>query len=117
MVTVAALVGFAPAAAAHVAVDSASPNGDGTTTVTLVWDHSCSPGTPTTGVTVSAGPGVEFTGAASDLAGWSASVDPTTVALRGPAVPTGEKAAITVTARITANPGHDCPVSLRAALR
>jgi uncharacterized protein YcnI len=104
-VTIAALIGFAPAAAAHVAVDSADPNGDGTTTVTLVWDHSCTPGTPTTGVTVSAGSGVEFTGGASDLAGWSASVDPATVAFNGPAVPTGQKAAVTVTARITANPG------------
>lgn len=101
----AALIGLAPAAAAHVAVDSASPNGDGTTTVTLVWDHSCSPDTPTTGVTVSAGTGVEFTGAGTDLVGWSASVDPSTVAFSGPAVPTGEKAAITVTARITAVPG------------
>lgn len=104
-VTVAALIGLAPAAAAHVAVDSAAPNGDGTTTVTLVWDHSCSPDDATTGVTVSAGPGVEFTGGASDLAGWSATVDPATVVFAGPAVPTGQKAAVTVTARITAAPG------------
>lgn len=102
---VAALIWFAPAAAAHVAVDSASPNGDGTTTVTLVWDHSCTPETSTSGVTVSAGPGVEFTGAASDLPGWSATVDPSTVAFSGPGVATGERAAVTVTARITADPG------------
>lgn len=83
---VAALIWLAPAAAAHVAVDSASPNGDGTTTVTLVWDHSCTPETSTSGVTVSAGPGVEFTGATSDLPGWSATVDPSTVAFSGPGV-------------------------------
>lgn len=104
-VTVAALLGLAPAAAAHVAVDSAAPNGDGTTTISLVWDHSCSPDDATTGVTVSAGPGVEFTSGASDLVGWSATVDPSTVAFSGPAVPTGQKAAVTVTARITATPG------------
>lgn len=101
----AVLIALAPAAAAHVAVDSAGPNGDGTTTVTLVWDHSCTPDSSTTGVTVSAGPGVEFTGANSDLAGWSASVDPTTIRFAGPAVPTGQRAAVTVTARITADPG------------
>lgn len=101
----AAMVALAPAAVAHVAVDSASPNGNGTTTVTLVWDHSCTPETPTTGVTVSAGPGVEFTGAANDLAGWSASVDPSTVSFTGPPVPTGQRAEVTVTARITADPG------------
>lgn len=101
----AALIGFVPAAAAHVAVDSAAPTGDGTTAVTLVWDHSCDRDDATTGVTVSAGPGVEFTGAATDLAGWSATVDPATVVFAGPAVPTGQRAAVTVTARITAAPG------------
>ena len=100
-----ASVALAPAAAAHVAVDSAAPNGDGTTTVTLVWDHSCTPDTSTTGVTVSAGQGVEFTGAASDLAGWSATVDPSTVSFAGPAIRTGQQAEVTVTARLTADPG------------
>ena len=102
---VVALIGLAPMAAAHVAVDSAAPNGDGTTTVTLAWDHSCNPDDATTGVTISAGPGVEFTGGASDLAGWTAAVDPATVVFAGPAVPTGQRAAVTVTARITAAPG------------
>lgn len=102
---VAVLIGLAPAAAAHVAVDSAAPNGDGTTTVSLVWDHGCGVDDATTGVTVSAGPGVEFTGGASDQPGWSATVDPATVAFAGPAIPTGQRAAVTVTARITAAPG------------
>jgi len=102
---VTALVGPAPAAAAHVAVDSASPNGDGTSTVTLVWDHGCTAGAATTGVTVSAGDGVEFTGAGTDLAGWSADVDPTTVTFGGPGIPTGQRSSVTVDARITAAPG------------
>lgn len=96
---------LAPAAAAHVAVDSATPNGDGTSTVTLVWDHSCTPDAATTGVTVSAGSGVEFTGASTDVAGWTATVEPSTVAFSGAGVPTGQRAAVRVTARITAAPG------------
>jgi uncharacterized protein YcnI len=101
----AALIGFAPAAAAHVAVDSATPNGDGTTTVTLVWNHSCTPGTATTGVQLTAGDGVEFTGASTGLAGWTSTAGPAQVTFTGPAVPTGQQAAVSVTARITAAPG------------
>ncbi|MFN8199277.1 MAG: DUF1775 domain-containing protein [Nakamurella multipartita] len=99
------LLALAPAAAAHVAVDSATPNGDGTSTVTLVWNHSCTPDSATTGVSVSAGPGVEFTGAITDVAGWSATVAPSTIEFSGPGVPTGQQAAVRVTARITADPG------------
>lgn len=100
-----ALIALAPAAAAHVAVDSAAPAGDGTSTVTLVWDHSCTPETGTTEITVSAGPGVEFIGGTTDLAGWSATVDASTATFGGPAVPTAQRAAVAVTARITATPG------------
>ncbi len=100
-----ALIALAPAAAAHVAVDSAAPAGDGTSTVTLVWDHSCTPETGTTGITVSAGPGVEFIGGTTDLAGWWATVDASTATFGGPAVPTAQRAAVAVTARITATPG------------
>jgi uncharacterized protein YcnI len=101
----AALIGFAPAASAHVAVDSAAPNGDGTTTITLVWDHSCAPDTDTTGVDVTPGVGVEFTGASTDLAGWSATVDRDRIGFSGPGIPTGQPARVAVTARITATPG------------
>ncbi len=102
---VAALLGTAPAAAAHVAVDSATPNGDGTTAVTLTWNHSCTPDSSTTGVRVDAGDGVQFTGAGTDLDGWSSTVEAGTVTFTGPPVPTGQQATVTVTARITATPG------------
>lgn len=101
----AALIGWAPVAAAHVAVDSARPNGDGTTTVTLSWDHSCTPDTATTGVDVTAGPGVTFTGGATGIAGWAASVEPGAVTFGGPGVPTGEKVSVDVVARIEGAPG------------
>ncbi len=99
------LIGPAPAAAAHVAVDSASPNGDGTTTVTLTWNHSCTPGSATTGVDVTGGTGVSFTGAATDIPGWTYAVAPDSVTFTGPDVPTGQQVSVAVVARITGTPG------------
>ncbi|HEY7815851.1 MAG TPA: DUF1775 domain-containing protein, partial [Nakamurella sp.] len=103
--TLTAILGLAPAAAAHVAVDSASPNGDGTTTVTLAWNHSCTPGTATTGVDVTGGAGVTFTGASTAIPGWTDTVDPRTVTFTGPDVPTGQQVSVAVVARITGTPG------------
>ncbi|HEY5882632.1 MAG TPA: hypothetical protein VIU11_27225 [Nakamurella sp.] len=103
---VGALVGLAPAAAAHVAVDSATPNGDGTTTVTRSGTTVARRGRPPPGVTVSAGDGVEFTGAGTDLAGWTTDVDPTTVTFTGPGIPTGQRSSVTVDARITVAPAR-----------
>lgn len=104
--TLTALIGLAPAAGAHIAVDSVSPNGDGTSTVTLVWDHSCTPDTTTTGVDVAAGDSVTFTAAATDVAGWTFTVDPETVSFTGPGIPTGQEATIDVVARVTGTPGE-----------
>ena len=100
-----ALIGSAPAAVAHVAVDSASPNGDGSTTVTLTWNHSCTPTTATTGVDVTAGTGVTFTGASTAITGWTYTVNPDTVTFTGPAVPTGQQVSVAVEARIIGTPG------------
>jgi uncharacterized protein YcnI len=105
LLALATLIAVAPAAAAHVAVDSARPNGDGTTTVTLTWNHSCSPASVTTGVDVAAGDGVSFTGASTDIAGWTAAVDPDSVIFTGPGVPTGEQVSVAVEARISGTPG------------
>lgn len=105
-VTIGALLAFAPAAAAHVAVDSAAPDGDGTTTVTLTWNHSCTPGSSTTGVRVSADDGVEFTSASTGLDGWSAALDgPGAANFSGPGIPTGQVATVQVTARIAGTLG------------
>ena len=101
-----ALIGPAPVAGAHVDVDSVSPNGDGTSTVTLVWDHGCTPNTTTIGVDVAAGDGVTFTAAATDVAGWTFTVDPEKVSFTGPGIPTGQEATIEVVARITGTPGR-----------
>lgn len=101
----AALLGSAPAAAAHVAVDAARPNGDGTTTITLAWDHSCTPEAATTGVDVAAGAGVTFTGAATAVDGWTFSVEPNSVSFAGPGVLTGQKVSVEVVARIDGAPG------------
>lgn len=106
LLTLAVLLGLAPAAAAHVAVDSAGPNGDGTATVTLSWNHSCTPEAATTGVDVAAGPGVSFTGASTDIAGWTSTVNPSSVTFTGPGVPTGEKVSVAVTARIEGTAGE-----------
>jgi len=103
--TLTALIGLAPAAAAHVAVDSASPNGDGTTTVTLTWNHSCTPTTATTGVDVTAGTGVTFTGASTGIDGWTYTVKSDAVTFNGPAVPTGQQVSVAVRARIAGTPG------------
>lgn len=103
--TLTLLIGLAPAAAAHVAVDSASPNGDGSTTVTLSWNHSCTPGTATTGIDVTAGPGVGFAGAATSIPGWTYAVEPDTITFTGPDVPTGQQVSVAVDARITGTPG------------
>lgn len=101
----AVLVVLAGPAAAHVAVDEAAPNGDGTTTVTLAWNHSCSSDAATTGVRVTAGTGVEITGAATSLEGWNAVVDSGEARFSGPELPTDRLADVEVTVRITGLPG------------
>ncbi len=103
--TVITVIVAAPAAAAHVAVDSAAPNGDGTTTITLTWNHSCSPDAPTTGVDVTAADGVTFTGASTGIPGWTSTVEPGSATFAGPGVPTGQQVSIAVVARITGTPG------------
>ncbi len=105
LVASAALVALAGPAAAHVAVDEAAPNGDGTTTVTLAWNHSCSSDAATTGVRVAAGTGVEITGAATSLEGWTAVVDGGEARFSGPGLPTDRLADVEVTVRITGLPG------------
>ena len=47
----------------------------------------------------------QITDAITDVAGWPATVAPSTIEFSGPGVPTGQQAAVRVTARITADPG------------
>ncbi|MEV2240683.1 DUF1775 domain-containing protein [Micromonospora sp. NPDC049891] len=92
-------LGAAPAAA-HVEVAGAQPNGDGTTTLTFSFDHSCED-SPTTELVVALPDGVT----ASDTVppeGWSATVAGDRVTFTGPGRETAE---VGVTARIVARAG------------
>lgn len=97
----------APAGAfGHVAIDQATPNPDGTATITLSWKHGCAGGAATTGIDITAGQGVEIIAAGSAIPGWNADVGPGSVRFAGPAVPTHETGTVIVTARVTGSPGE-----------
>ncbi|MFD1085929.1 DUF1775 domain-containing protein [Micromonospora andamanensis] len=105
------LLGAVPAAA-HVEVARAQPNGDGTTTLTFSFDHSCDD-SPTTELVVALPDGVT----ASDTVppqGWTASVTGDRVTFTGPGRDTAE---VGVTARIVARAGDTLhfPVRQRCA--
>jgi uncharacterized protein YcnI len=91
-------------AAAHIAVDRADPNSDGTTNVTLTWNHGCSENAATTGVEISAGEGIEFIGATTSLA-WEPAVSSQRVTFEGSPVPPEKAASVVVTVRMTAAAG------------
>lgn len=105
----AAVVGLAAAAtvllgspaAAHVEVATAQPNGDGTTTLTFGFDHSCD-ASPTTEMVVALPAGVTAT-ATTQPRGWSAAIAADRVTWTGPGITTGRLAMVT---RITATPGQ-----------
>ncbi|WP_431727055.1 DUF1775 domain-containing protein [Verrucosispora sp. TAA-831] len=92
-------LGTAPASA-HVEVAGAQPNGDGSTTLTFAYDHSCDD-SPTTELVVALPEGVTATGTV-EPEGWSAALSGDRVTFTGPGLETAE---VGVTARIAAQAG------------
>jgi hypothetical protein len=91
---------------AHVSVDSTRPNGDGTTTVVLSFDHGC-PDSPTVSLDVDASGGVEILSGSTSIPGWSAElIMPTRLNFLGDPVASGEVAQVEIVARITGIPGQ-----------
>ncbi|QOC92112.1 DUF1775 domain-containing protein [Micromonospora craniellae] len=99
-------------AAAHVEVAGARPNGDGTTTLTFAFDHSCDD-SPTTELVVALPEGATATGTV-EPDGWSAAVAGDRVTFTGPGLETAE---VGVTTRIVAQAGDTLhfPVLQRCA--
>ncbi|MER5458557.1 DUF1775 domain-containing protein [Micromonospora sp. NPDC002389] len=104
-------LGAAPASA-HVEIAGAQPNGDGSTTLTFAYDHSCDD-SPTTELVVALPEGVTATGTV-EPDGWSAALSGDRVTFTGPGLGTAE---VGVTARITAQAGDTLhfPVLQRCA--
>jgi periplasmic copper chaperone A len=91
-------------AAAHIVLDEAIPNDDGTTTLVFVFDHGCG-AEPTIDVEMSLPDGVEVMDA-DQPQDWSADVDTDSVHWSGPPIPSREVTELTVTASITGAPGE-----------
>jgi periplasmic copper chaperone A len=91
-------------AAAHVVVETVEPRGDGTTTLTLTFDHGCD-GEPTDALSVTMPDGVEAL-AAGQPEGWTSRVSDDAVSWEGDPVPDGERAAFTVDVRVTGEVGQ-----------
>jgi uncharacterized protein YcnI len=101
----AAVAGSAQPAAAHVVLDNAVPNGDGTTSLVFAFDHGCEE-LATTVLEVTTPEGVTVHSATSSQTGWESTAGDSTVTWQGPAIPSGEKAQFTVVASLTGQPGQ-----------
>lgn len=98
----------AEAAPAHISVDSAQPNPDGKTTLTLAFNHGCGT-SPTTAISVDFPKDSEVTPTTAPT-GWESSLstteETTKVSWTGPAIPSEKKAEFVVTARLSGTPGQ-----------
>lgn len=97
-------------ASAHVRLDQAVPNGDGSTTLTFAFEHGCDGGAGqealgTVGLDLTAAAGVTYLDATGPD-GWSAVVSPTSVRWDGPMVPDGTRAEVRVRAAVAGVPGE-----------
>ncbi|WP_062430742.1 DUF1775 domain-containing protein [Herbidospora daliensis] len=90
-------------ALAHVLLESAQPNGDGSVTLTFSFDHGCD-GTPTEALVVRVPAGSSVV-SAGQPAGWRGAVKGNTVEWTGPGIADGAKAAFTVKARLSGKVG------------
>lgn len=99
-----ALLAIAPAASAHIIADSVEPVGDGSVTITFVFNHSC-PAAPTTGLQVQMPAGASAL-TAEGPPGWDAVISNNTAEMSGPPIATDVDVAFTVTARLTGQPGE-----------
>ncbi len=96
------LVGAAPASA-HVLLDSAQPNGDGTVTLTFSFDHGCTE-SPTNSLTLEVPSGSSVL-SVTQPDGWEGSTKGRTVSWTGPGIPPDDKAKFTLTARLAGDVG------------
>jgi uncharacterized protein YcnI len=97
------LFGAVPARA-HVLLESATPNGDGTATLTFAFDHGCD-GAPTAALDMTVPDGVEpLRATGSD--GWTGTVEGDRVRWSGPPVPDGVPAGVNVIVRVNGSAGQ-----------
>lgn len=97
------LVAGAVPASAHIVVDRAQPNPDGTTTIVFAFDHGCDLD-PTVEIEITLPDGVEVV-ATEAPEGWSSWADSTTALFAGPPIPSFEPTELSVTATISGTPG------------
>lgn len=91
-------------AAAHVLLETATPNGDGTTTLTFSFEHGCD-GSPTTGLDVTLPAGVEAV-STTQPEGWAAEQEPGVVRWEGTPVADGTAARFELVARVSGTAGQ-----------
>lgn len=91
-------------AAAHVLIESVQPNGDGSTTLTFMFDHGCA-GEPTDDLHVTLPEGVVAL-AADQPEGWTAEVGPDAVQWSGTPVPHDVRATFVLDVRVTGEVGQ-----------
>lgn len=91
-------------ASAHVLLETAAPNGDGTTTLTFSFEHGCD-GQPTTALDVSLPDGVEAI-STTQPDGWSSTQDGASVRWSGTPVEDGTAARFELVATITGDVGQ-----------
>ncbi|MFE4466697.1 DUF1775 domain-containing protein [Oerskovia sp. NPDC056781] len=94
----------AQVAAAHVLLETATPNGDGTTTLTFSFEHGCD-GAPTTGLDVTLPAGVEAVSTVQPE-GWAAEQEPGVVRWEGTPVADGTPARFELVTRVTGTAGQ-----------
>ncbi|WP_187281226.1 DUF1775 domain-containing protein [Nonomuraea sp. C10] len=106
VVLAAAVLVLLPAAPAlaHVLLESAQPNGDGSVTLTFSFDHGCD-GAPTEALLVRMPAGSSAL-SAGQPSGWSSAVKGNTVEWTGPGIADGTKASFTVSARLSGKAGE-----------
>ncbi|GIH23606.1 hypothetical protein Aph01nite_19160 [Acrocarpospora phusangensis] len=90
-------------ALAHVLLESAQPNGDGSVTLTFSFDHGCD-GAPTEALVVRMPSGSSAL-SAGQPGGWRGAVKGNTVEWTGPGLADGTKASFTVRARLSGKVG------------
>ncbi|CAN5389530.1 hypothetical protein BH09ACT10_BH09ACT10_05780 [soil metagenome] len=98
------VVALTPAASAHVLLDQAAPNGDGTVTLTFTFDHGCD-ASPTNHLEVSMPAGATAL-RAEGPSGWAAKVDTNKVTWSGAGIAPSSEGIFKLTARLEGEIGE-----------
>lgn len=101
------LAGGAGQASAHVVIERAEPNPDGTTTIVFGSNHGCDLN-PTGEFEVALPDGIDVV-SSEPPAGWSSQVDSARVLLTGPPIPSLEETEFSITATVSGIPGDAIP--------